>query len=244
MQFDQLIQSLLTDGQDVFVHLRSGAVKRGGISEGGFIKDANFNIASGEVGFFKAILYQSFLILPGTEGAHQLDLWEIRSQKLVKKSLLNANSSPVMCHVGLVVREAVLVVGLDNGAIGVYDLTSMTHLDTLQVLDEPVFSLAFFNDKIIVAGATRKVVALTFDGAAFFGRASIEMISEGVADLACNGSFLFLGCWDGKVRMYDTNLAHSATLEYHLSNIKCMSLSDKSEILVGSKDNSISLWSY
>lgn len=244
VQFDQLIQSLLADGQDVLVQLRGGAIKRGRISEDGFIQDAKFSIASGEVGFFKAILYRSFLILPGTEGAHQVDLWETHSQKLVRRSLLDAGSSSVMCHVGLVVRETVLVVGLDNGAIGAYDLTSMTQLSTLQVLDEPVFSLAAFDDKIIVAGATRNVVALHFDGVAFFGRSGIEIISEGVADLACNGSFLFLGCWDGKVRVYDTSLAHCATLEYHLSNIKCMSLSDNSEMLVGSKDNAISLWSY
>lgn len=243
--FHQIITIVASDNV-VLVQLRDGTIASFIYINGLLERQHDWPILCSELGFFKLVVNEAYLLASATPEAVQL----------------YANSMPmrrfdfgnVICHCAAFVGDDMVVFGLDSGYVKGFSLSNDGLLFDVKVLDEAIFSISVCGDKIAVAGAAKRVGIGRVVDKCIVGLVHCELLGVGVSDILLSEDIVYVGCWDGKVRIFSYDSIQRGVLDKHRACINCLALIERTQsptrpnlivntILVSaSKDGSIFAW--
>ncbi|XP_034253983.1 guanine nucleotide-binding protein subunit beta-like protein 1 [Thrips palmi] len=198
----------------------------------------------------------NYVFVPDDDG--EIKIINLRNFKLENKFICPAvKLGEVMvmkyshyCH------QDVLLVGYESGDIYVWNVTQCSHVGHFKIANAPM-AIDFDPDsgKGVCGTESESVFLFKIDkNFAFTVESSIMLKNPGVSAVTIrpDRKVVVLGCWDGNIRIYSWKSSKIlGVLTEHLETINALCFSSKpismwnSIILAaGSKDKSISLWTF
>ena len=143
----------------------------------------------------------------------------------------------------------VLIAGYEDGSILLWDVEKRSVLCSLKLFDDPIMALCFdFKTmKFLATSATNslKVIKIeeNFTKMELLRTIDTQYKGSSAIKLRNDNKLVFIGGWDGKVRVYNwKNMKLLAVLKYHSETINCIAFDENNRVIVGSKDGKISVW--
>ena len=146
-------------------------------------------------------------------------------------------------------NKLLLLSGYEDGCLTIWNVFDAAALSTLKLYDDPIMALCFDIESMKVftgsAGNIVKLVSINRESLELdlCGCVSTQYSGCSSAQVRRDGKLLFVGGWDGIIRVYTwKKMRLLALLKYHTETINCMCFNDNNFTIAGCKDGKISIW--
>ncbi|XP_066918686.1 guanine nucleotide-binding protein subunit beta-like protein 1 [Clytia hemisphaerica] len=143
----------------------------------------------------------------------------------------------------------VLIAGYEDGSVLLWDVEKRSVLYSIKLFDDPIMALCFdyFTMKLLATSATNNIKVIkveeNFTKMELLQSIDTQYKGSSAVKLRNDNKLVFIGGWDGKVRIYNwKNMKLLAVLKYHSETINCLAFDENNKAIVGSKDGKISIW--
>lgn len=151
---------------------------------------------------------------------------------------------PVLSATGSALQ---LLVGYENGSVGMWDISTGNLLSELTVHSDAVMGLAYSSaaNKGLSASVDENLCAWRNSDNSLQMSGKVKATNPGFncVSLRSDSKIVATGGWDCNVRVFGLKkLQPLAVLSYHKESVLSVAFSPNHHLAVGSKDNMISIW--
>ena len=143
---------------------------------------------------------------------------------------------------------SLLLTGYEDGTLGLWDIDKEALLSGIKLFDDPVMALCLDPKtmKVVTGSVGKELKTISISDESnldLLNTITTQFSGCSAAQIRNDGKLLFVGGWDGKVRVYSCKkMRLLAVLKYHTETINCICFDDNKNVIVGCKDGKISLW--
>lgn len=191
--------------------------------------------ASAEIGFFKILAFNEFILLP-------IDLYNVQLYTLGGKNF-EFSFSDIICHCACFLNDKSIFFGLDDGSIILRSLNGY-ELFKLNISTEPIFRIIYRDSILICCGPRSFILSLNEK---YEVVTTTELLFSGL-QISSSDSFFFdklivVASWDGSIYLFSFEAQLILIIQKHLDSVNLVHKISNSEFISGSKDLSLIWWS-
>ena len=207
---------------------------------------------SSSMGFCGAcLLEQDNIIAVPSESQSQVDLYDIRTNKLTSSLTPDTDDKP--CGMCMKIRfshssdKAAILVCYEDGSIALWELRTNKMADRLKVHEESVMCMDFSSQigKGFSGSPNENLNSWTVEDNHIKTSNKVAVKNSGFNDIVIrkDSKIVVTAGWDKQIRIFGCKkLKPLAILSYHKDSVNCLTFSGDNILACGSKDQHISLW--